>query len=83
MGKMARLMCQRSRGFYKSVNTRHVNSDTIMIVGSAPNFPHGIVDDIRALASIAKNAGILHRFYKLCRLWDAYRRVSWFIYPSI
>jgi sphinganine-1-phosphate aldolase len=36
---------------------RHVTSDTIMIVGSAPNFPHGIVDDIPLLAAIARRAG--------------------------
>lgn len=31
-----------------------VNSHTIMILGSAPSFPHGIVDDIPELAEIAK-----------------------------
>ncbi|CAG8485660.1 8193_t:CDS:2, partial [Ambispora leptoticha] len=33
---------------------RAVNYNTIMIAGSAPNFPHGIIDDIPALAKIAK-----------------------------
>lgn len=33
---------------------RAVNANTVMVVGSAPNFPDGIIDDIVALASIAK-----------------------------
>tara|TARA_R110002110_G_scaffold415800_1_gene656271 strand:+ start:24723 stop:26387 length:1665 start_codon:yes stop_codon:yes gene_type:complete len=38
-----------------------VNRNTIMIVGSAPNYPHGIVDDIPALSDIAlKNNCGLH-----------------------
>ncbi|CZT16797.1 probable glutamate decarboxylase/sphingosine phosphate lyase [Ramularia collo-cygni] len=32
---------------------RLINSNTILIVGSAPNFPHGIVDDIPALSRLA------------------------------
>ena len=34
-----------------------INSNTILLVGSAPNFPHGIVDDIPALSrlAVAKN----------------------------
>ncbi|KAH6621388.1 pyridoxal phosphate-dependent transferase [Chaetomium sp. MPI-SDFR-AT-0129] len=32
---------------------RLVNSNTILLVGSAPNFPHGIVDDISALSKLA------------------------------
>lgn len=32
---------------------RAINGDTIMIVGSAPNFPDGAVDDIPALAKVA------------------------------
>jgi sphinganine-1-phosphate aldolase len=39
------------------VSTQHVsrliNSNTILLVGSAPNFPHGIVDDIPALSRLA------------------------------
>ncbi|CAG8442483.1 13679_t:CDS:2 [Ambispora gerdemannii] len=37
---------------------RAVNYNTTMIVGSAPNFPHGIIDDIPALAKIAKKHNI-------------------------
>ncbi|KAF2768655.1 sphingosine-1-phosphate lyase-like protein [Teratosphaeria nubilosa] len=33
--------------------SRHINSNTILLVGSAPNFPHGIVDDIPALSRLA------------------------------
>lgn len=32
---------------------RLVNANTVLIVGSAPNFPHGIIDDISALSRIA------------------------------
>ena len=32
---------------------RLINSNTIMIAGSAPNFPHGIIDDIPALSELA------------------------------
>ncbi|CAG8502743.1 2538_t:CDS:10 [Acaulospora colombiana] len=34
--------------------SRAVNRNTIMIAGSAPNYPHGIIDDIPTLASIAE-----------------------------
>ncbi|KAL3464117.1 pyridoxal phosphate-dependent transferase [Aspergillus heterothallicus] len=37
---------------------RLINPDTVLIVGSAPNFPHGIVDDIPALSRLAT-------FYKI------------------
>ncbi|GAB7360358.1 hypothetical protein MBLNU230_g8316t1 [Neophaeotheca triangularis] len=30
-----------------------INSNTVLLVGSAPNFPHGIVDDIPALSNLA------------------------------
>ncbi|CAN8103599.1 unnamed protein product [Discula destructiva] len=32
---------------------RLVNANTVLIVGSAPNFPHGIMDDISALSRLA------------------------------
>ncbi|KAK9432908.1 pyridoxal phosphate-dependent transferase [Lipomyces doorenjongii] len=32
---------------------RLVNSNTVLIAGSAPNFPHGIIDDIEGLSKIA------------------------------
>lgn len=32
---------------------RLVNANTVLIVGSAPNFPHGIIDDIATLSKIA------------------------------
>ena len=32
--------------------------DTIMMVGSAPNFPHGIIDPIEALSDVAVQKGI-------------------------
>ncbi|KUI57738.1 Sphingosine-1-phosphate lyase [Cytospora mali] len=33
--------------------SRLINANTVLIVGSAPNFPHGIIDDIAALSKIA------------------------------
>jgi sphinganine-1-phosphate aldolase len=32
---------------------RLINSNTVLLVGSAPNFPHGIIDDISALSKLA------------------------------
>lgn len=32
---------------------RLINSNTILLVGSAPNFPHGIIDDITSLSKLA------------------------------
>ncbi|KAJ3193257.1 hypothetical protein HK101_005156 [Irineochytrium annulatum] len=37
---------------------RAINRNTIMLAGSAPNFPHGIIDDIPALAALAKRYGL-------------------------
>ncbi|EGV60005.1 dihydrosphingosine-1-phosphate lyase [Yamadazyma tenuis ATCC 10573] len=36
----------------KSVK-RHINSNTVLLVGSAPNYPHGIIDDIEGLSKLA------------------------------
>ncbi|KAI9712806.1 MAG: hypothetical protein M1820_001428 [Bogoriella megaspora] len=33
--------------------SRLINSNTILLVGSAPNFPHGIIDDITGLSRLA------------------------------
>jgi len=35
-----------------------ITANTIMIVGSAPSFPQGVIDDIPALAKVAKSHGI-------------------------
>lgn len=32
---------------------RLINSNTVLLVGSAPNFPHGIIDDIEGLSALA------------------------------
>ncbi|KAI1846453.1 hypothetical protein JX265_005023 [Neoarthrinium moseri] len=32
---------------------RLINTNTVLLVGSAPNFPHGIIDDISALSKLA------------------------------
>lgn len=34
------------------------DSDTIMMVGSAPNFPHGIIDPIAALGAVAERKSV-------------------------
>jgi sphinganine-1-phosphate aldolase len=31
---------------------RFINSNTVIIVGSAPNYPHGVIDDITALSKL-------------------------------
>jgi len=36
-----------------------VTTNTILMIGSAPAYPHGVVDPIRELAAIAKEHGIL------------------------
>lgn len=33
--------------------SRLINGNTVLLVGSAPNFPHGIIDDISALSKLA------------------------------
>jgi len=38
---------------------RLVTGDTILVVGSAPQYPHGVVDPIAELAAIAAERGIL------------------------
>jgi sphinganine-1-phosphate aldolase len=37
---------------------RLVNPNTILLVGSAPNFPHGIIDDISALSRLAHRKSV-------------------------
>ncbi|KAA8650211.1 hypothetical protein EYZ11_003934 [Aspergillus tanneri] len=39
--------------------SRLVNSNTILLVGSAPNYPHGIIDDITTLSRIAESRKVL------------------------
>ncbi|ODQ64246.1 PLP-dependent transferase [Nadsonia fulvescens var. elongata DSM 6958] len=37
---------------------RLINANTVLLVGSAPNFPHGIIDDIPALGALAQRHNI-------------------------
>lgn len=37
---------------------RCINKNTIMIVGSAPGFPHGVIDPIEELGELASNYGV-------------------------
>ncbi len=36
----------------------HVGPNTVLVVGSAPQYPQGVVDDIPAIAALAASAGI-------------------------
>jgi glutamate/tyrosine decarboxylase-like PLP-dependent enzyme len=36
-----------------------INENTILLVGSAPNYSHGVIDDIEALAALAQKNGLL------------------------
>ncbi|MEW6432089.1 MAG: aspartate aminotransferase family protein [Myxococcota bacterium] len=36
-----------------------IDADTVMVVGSAPSYPQGVVDDIPAIAALAKSRGLL------------------------
>lgn len=36
-----------------------ITSNTILMIGSAPSYPHGVVDPIRELAALAQERGIL------------------------
>ncbi|KAL9120696.1 MAG: hypothetical protein Q9187_002750 [Circinaria calcarea] len=38
--------------------SRLINSNTVLLVGSAPNFPHGIIDDISSLSRLALKSKI-------------------------
>ncbi|CAJ2669353.1 unnamed protein product [Trifolium pratense] len=49
-----------SKNFQADVKAirRHINKNTVLIVGSSPGFPHGIVDPIEELGQLASNFGI-------------------------
>ncbi|KAF7713839.1 Pyridoxal phosphate-dependent transferase [Penicillium ucsense] len=52
--KLHRVPCPEPE-FKVDVNAvrRLINPNTVLLVGSAPNFPHGIIDDIPALSRLA------------------------------
>lgn len=37
---------------------RAINSNTIVIIGSAPNFPHGLIDPIEEMSELARKNGV-------------------------
>lgn len=37
---------------------RHINGNTVLLAGSAPNFPHGIIDDIESIGALGQKYGI-------------------------
>ena len=36
-----------------------IRPETVLLVGSAPSYPHGVIDDITGIAALAKSKGIL------------------------
>lgn len=38
--------------------TALVDADTVLVVASAPSYPHGVVDDVPAIAALAASAGL-------------------------
>lgn len=36
-----------------------IRPETVLLVGSAPSYPHGVIDDITAIAGLAKSRGLL------------------------
>jgi hypothetical protein len=38
---------------------RHINHNTVLVVASAPGFPHGVVDDVAGIAAAAAKRGVL------------------------
>ncbi|MEZ5279616.1 MAG: aspartate aminotransferase family protein [Acidimicrobiales bacterium] len=40
-----------------SAMAEHINDNTVLVVGSAPQYPQGVVDDIPAIAALAAEAG--------------------------
>ena len=36
-----------------------IRPETVLLVGSAPSYPHGVIDDITAIAGLAKSRGML------------------------
>jgi sphinganine-1-phosphate aldolase len=38
---------------------RYITSNTVVVVASAPGFPHGVVDDVSGIAAAAAKRGVL------------------------
>jgi sphinganine-1-phosphate aldolase len=52
------LECGVSKATILSAFKREINSNTILLYCSAPNFPHGNMDPIAPIAALAKSKGI-------------------------
>eukprot|EP01094_Clydonella_sp_ATCC50884_P026196 TRINITY_DN710_c0_g1_i1.p1 TRINITY_DN710_c0_g1~~TRINITY_DN710_c0_g1_i1.p1 ORF type:complete len:543 (+),score=218.16 TRINITY_DN710_c0_g1_i1:197-1630(+) len=56
--KMVKINCAADHRADVRAMENAVTPNTIMLVGSAPSYPHGLIDDIEALAAIAKRNDI-------------------------
>lgn len=50
------LSCCRLHG---SSVARYITNNTVVVVASAPGFPHGVVDDVAGIAAAAAKRGVL------------------------
>ncbi|ETO19314.1 Pyridoxal-dependent decarboxylase conserved domain containing protein [Reticulomyxa filosa] len=60
-----------------------VDRNTICLVGSAPGFPHGVVDDIPGICKIAKKAGGIPVHVDNCLGWFFLFQVCGFVLSMI
>ena len=51
--KINKINIDNSNNLDYTMLTSHINHNTILLVGSAPSFPHGLMDDIEKLSEIA------------------------------
>ncbi|KAI9216338.1 pyridoxal phosphate-dependent transferase [Blastocladiella britannica] len=65
-----------------SLMARSINKNTIMVAGSAPNFPHGIIDDIEGISKLAlKNKIPMHVDCCLGSFLMAFMKEAGFVVP--
>lgn len=44
---------------HSSTVASYITTNTVLVVASAPGFPHGIVDDVPGIAAAARRRGVL------------------------
>lgn len=52
-------LCCVARRLHGSSVARYISSNTVVVVASAPGFPHGVVDDVTGIAAAAAKRGVL------------------------